>query len=98
MPRQIAKVAAKADPDRFKHAGSGGRRVPGWEQWNVTALARDIGVRPEYLARVLTGRGESMGSMRLLKEIAVRVGVTVGELIDMIYPYSGPKVTRKRRS
>lgn len=56
-----------------------GRRVPGWEDVNITRLAADIGVSFRYLLAVLGGQRNC--TLALLQATAQALGIPLTELI-----------------
>lgn len=80
-PLKTAKRSPQA-ANMFAHTSSKGFRLAGWEDTNIQALARAIGKSPQHIREILTGRRDS--KLRLLTEVADKLNVTVGELVDRI--------------
>lgn len=57
-----------------------GKRVPGWEDVNITLLASDMGVSFRYLLAVLCGQRNC--TLALLQRAARFLGVELTTLID----------------
>jgi hypothetical protein len=57
-----------------------GKRVPGWEDVNITALAADIRVSFRYLLAVLCGQRNC--TLALLQQTAQALGISLVELIE----------------
>ena len=64
---------------RYAFTRPNGRRVPGWEDTNVTQLAGDIGVSLRYLLGVLCGQRNC--TLALLQRVARALGITPSELL-----------------
>lgn len=65
-------------PGRYAFTRPNGRRVPGWEDTNVTKLAGDIGISLRYLLGVLCGQRNC--TLALLQSVARALGITLSEL------------------
>ena len=69
-------------PGRFTPTRTNGKRVPGWEDTNVTVLADEIGVSFRYLLGVLQGQRNC--TLALLQRTAQVLGISLIDLITRI--------------
>lgn len=67
-------------PERYYPRRPNGKRVPGWEDCNITLLADDMGVSYRYLLGVLTGRRNS--TLAVLQAAANCLRITLPRLIE----------------
>ena len=65
---------------KFLPKRAAGKRVPGWEDVNVTRLASEIGVSFRYLLAVLCGQRNC--TLALLQRTAQALGISLVALID----------------
>jgi transcriptional regulator with XRE-family HTH domain len=65
---------------RYAFVRPNGRRVPGWEDTNITQLAGDIGVSLRYLLGVMCGQRNC--TLALLQQVARALGITLSELTN----------------
>jgi transcriptional regulator with XRE-family HTH domain len=59
-----------------------GSRLPGWEDVNVGALARDIGIHPQHLRQAFTGRKNA--TLKVLSAAAKGLGIPVEDVVARI--------------
>ena len=64
---------------RYSQTRLRGRRVPGWEDINVTRLAQDVGVSFRYLLAVLGGQRNC--TLALLQATALALGISLPDLL-----------------
>ena len=69
-------------PGRYAPTRPNGKRVPGWEDTNVTALAQDMGVSYRYLLGVLVGSRNT--TLSLLQNAAGHLGMPVSALVERL--------------
>lgn len=71
-----------SQPERYTPTRPNGKRVPGWEDVNITLLACDMGVSFRYLLAVLCGQRNC--TLSLLQKTAHALGIRVSVLVDRI--------------
>src|ERR1700741_3804236 len=64
---------------RYAPTRPNGKRVPGWEDINVTLLASDMGVSFRYLLAVLCGQRNC--TLALLQRTSIALGIELTDLI-----------------
>lgn len=69
-------------PGRYEPTRPNGKRVPGWEDVNITLLASDMGVSFRYLLAVLCGQRNC--TLSLLQQAAHHLGVELSVLVERI--------------
>jgi hypothetical protein len=67
-------------PGRYAPTRPNGKRVPGWEDVNITLLASDMGVSFRYLLAVLCGQRNC--TLSLLQQTARTLGLELSVLIS----------------
>lgn len=65
--------------DKYKPTRRNGKRVPGWEDCNITLLAHDLGISFRYLLAVLCGQRNC--TLALLQQTAQALGLPLPEVI-----------------
>lgn len=68
-----------APTDRYLPSRPNGKRVPGWEDVNVTLLAADMGCSFRYLLAVLWGQRNC--TLSLLQRVAKTLGIELTEVV-----------------
>ncbi len=71
--------APLSEPGKYKPTRPNGKRIPGWEDCNVTLLAQDLHVSFRYLLAVLCGQRNC--TLALLQQTAQALGLPLPELI-----------------
>lgn len=66
-------------PGKYAPNRPNGKRIPGWEDINVTLLAADLGISFRYLLAVL--RGERNCTLALLQQTSQAIGIPITELL-----------------
>lgn len=66
-------------PGRYAPTRANGKRIPGWEDVNVTLLAQDLHISFRYLLAVLCGQRNC--TLALLQQTAQALGLPLPELI-----------------
>jgi len=69
-------------PVRYQPNRPNGKRVSGWENLNITALAYDMGVSYRFLLGVLTGQRNS--TLAMLQHAARCLRVTLPSLVEQM--------------
>ncbi len=78
-PPQVLWGAPLTPTDRYVPNRPNGKRVPGWEDVNVSRLATDTGISFRYLLAVLCGQRNC--TLALLQTISQSLGITLTDLI-----------------
>ncbi len=78
-PPAIPWGAPLAAPGRYAPTRPNGKRVPGWEDINVTLLASDLGISFRYLLGVLCGQRNC--TLALLQQTAQALGSPLPDLL-----------------
>ena len=65
-------------PTKYCREGNRGQRLPGWEQYNIQALADEIGANAHHVRSVLTRRSNT--TFQFLELLAGALGMSVPEL------------------
>src|SRR4051812_13472772 len=78
-PPQVLWGAPLAVPGRYAPNRPNGKRVPGWEDVNISHLATDTDISFRYLLAVLCGQRNC--TLALLQTISQALGITLTELI-----------------
>lgn len=79
-------TAASGEPephaaaDCYRPTRPNGKRVPGWDDVNITRLASDMGISYRFLLGVLTGQRNS--TLSLLQRAAQFLDMPVTQLIE----------------
>ena len=71
---------SRKQPGHYAPTRPNGKRVQGWEDVNITALAADIHVSFRYLLAVLCGQRNC--TLALLQATAQALGITLTALIE----------------
>lgn len=71
--------APLGEPGRYRPTRPNGKRIPGWEDVNVTLLANDLKISFRYLLAVLCGQRNC--TLALLQQTAQALGLPLPELI-----------------
>jgi len=72
-----------SQPDRIAHSSrSRGHKLPGWEEVNVSELARLMSVNPTHLRSLLTGR--KTGRITTYQSLCRELGLTWATLWERI--------------
>jgi transcriptional regulator with XRE-family HTH domain len=66
-------------PQKYRPSSNRGKRVPGWEDTNITTLALDMGVSYRYLLGVLTGQRNT--TLAMLQSAANCLGIGLPALV-----------------
>ncbi len=78
-PPPIPWGAPLAAQGRYAPTRPNGKRVPGWEDVNITLLASDLGISFRYLLAVLCGQRNC--TLALLQQASQALGITLPDLI-----------------
>lgn len=89
LPRRVSMYTIEAPPERwgavlpaaksYAPTRPNGKRVPGWEDVNITSLAADMGVSFRYLLGVLSGQRNC--TLALLQRAALMLGMELPILV-----------------
>ena len=63
---------------KYLRQGKQGQRLPGWEQYNIQALADEIGANAHHVRSVLTRRSNT--TFQFLELLATALGMSVPDL------------------